>query len=151
MPRDLKNATENFITHSEARLIRIMVQSWSTNPYQPLLNTLFGATRVAYFQSVTRQPGSFTAITRVQLLENTSKILGNSGAWRHWPLRQRCGFDKGSISVSEGFPEIPVTAQTSNRPRVQWHTILLTNGVQWSTREIVQTVVETPTYLAIAN
>lgn len=57
----------------------------------------------------------------------------------------------GSISVSEGFPEIPVTAQTSNRPRVQWHTILLTNGVQWSTREIVQTVVETPTYLTIAN
>src|SRR5262249_38697470 len=27
----------------------------------------------------------------------------------------------------------------------------LTNGVQWTTREIVQTVVETPTYLAIAN
>ena len=34
---------------------------------------------------------------------------------------------------------------------VQWHTIPLTDGVQWSTREIVQTVVETPTYLAIAN
>jgi hypothetical protein len=29
--------------------------------------------------------------------------------------------------------------------------IHLTNGVQWSTRESVQTVVETPTYLAIAN
>jgi hypothetical protein len=28
---------------------------------------------------------------------------------------------------------------------------LLTYGVQWSTRRLVQTVVETPTYLAIAN
>jgi hypothetical protein len=27
----------------------------------------------------------------------------------------------------------------------------LTDGVQWSTRGIVQTVVETPTYLAVAN
>src|ERR1700692_4183479 len=26
----------------------------------------------------------------------------NSAASRHWPLGQRCGFDKGSISVSEG-------------------------------------------------
>jgi hypothetical protein len=34
---------------------------------------------------------------------------------------------------------------------VQWHTIPLTHGIQWSTKEIVQTVVETPTYLAIAN
>jgi hypothetical protein len=34
---------------------------------------------------------------------------------------------------------------------VQWHTIPLTHGVQWSTKGIVQTVVETPTYLAIAD
>jgi hypothetical protein len=27
----------------------------------------------------------------------------------------------------------------------------LIDGVQWSTRGIVQTVVETPTYLAVAN
>ena len=31
------------------------------------------------------------------------------------------------------------------------HNFCLTHGVQWSTREFVQTVVETPTYLAIAN
>src|SRR5258708_14346973 len=31
------------------------------------------------------------------------------------------------------------------------HNFCLTHGVQWSTRELVQTVVETPTYLAIAN
>ncbi len=36
-------------------------------------------------------------------------------------------------------------------PSVQWRTFQLTRGVQWSTTEIVQTVVETPTYLAIAN
>ena len=29
--------------------------------------------------------------------------------------------------------------------------LYLPDGVQWSTREFVQTVVETPTYLAIAN
>ncbi len=32
---------------------------------------------------------------------------------------------------------------------VQWHTI--DHGVQWSTMKSVQTVVETPTYLAIAS
>src|SRR5258708_4986824 len=31
------------------RRLRVMVQSWSTNQCQPLLNTLLGATRVAYF------------------------------------------------------------------------------------------------------
>jgi hypothetical protein len=45
---------------------RIMVQSWSTNWCQPLLNTLLGATRVAYFQSVTRKPGSFTAMPQAK-------------------------------------------------------------------------------------
>ena len=52
----------------------------------------------------------------------------NCAAWRHWPLGQRCGFDKGSIGVSEGVlgvseshrtlwfqlvtdHEIPVTAE----------------------------------------
>jgi hypothetical protein len=39
---------------------RIMVQSWSTNWCQPLLNTLLGATRVAYFQSVTSFHGGNT-------------------------------------------------------------------------------------------
>jgi hypothetical protein len=40
---------------------------------------------------------------------------------------------------------------TCTRVGAQWHTIYLTLGVQWSTKGIVQTVVETPTYLAIAN
>ena len=31
------------------------------------------------------------------------------------------------------------------------HSFVLTYGVQWSTKRVVQTVVETPTYLAIAN
>jgi hypothetical protein len=37
---------------SQAKTEKFMVHS--TNQCQPLLNTLLGATRVAYFQSVTR-------------------------------------------------------------------------------------------------
>ena len=48
-------------------------------------------------------------------------------------------------------PEFPVTGEVAPQHSVQWHTFSLTHGVQWSTREIVQTVVETPTYIAIAN
>jgi hypothetical protein len=38
----------------------------------------------------------------------------------------------------------------ANQLGVQWRTIPLTHGVHWSTR-FAQTVVETPTYLAVAN
>ena len=45
-----ENVTKNILKFDRSK---IMVQSWSTNRCQPLLNTLLGATRVAYFQSVT--------------------------------------------------------------------------------------------------
>jgi hypothetical protein len=44
----------------------------------------------------------------------------------------------------------PVTIDV-NRIAAALNHFYLTRGVQWSTIEIVQTVVETPTYLAIAN
>ena len=49
----LSGTSRNLTQSARVVRIEIMVQSWSTNPCQPLLNTLLGATRIAYFQSVT--------------------------------------------------------------------------------------------------
>ena len=54
------------------------------------------------------------------------------------------------LSISYG-PEYPVTEELAPQHGVQWHTFPSTCGFQWSIKEIVQTVVETPTYLAVAN
>ena len=80
------------------------------------------------------------------------------------PAEGLLGFDnlsevrlRGSGSQSSPFfivsyrPCLPFDGKAGTQDGVQWHTIYLTYGVQWSTRESVQTVVETPTYLAIAN
>src|SRR5215472_16491994 len=60
-------------------------------------------------------------------------MLASPPRTRHWPLGQRCGFDKGSISVTQGVfggsgairaalcfqlvadPEIPVTAASHRK------------------------------------
>jgi hypothetical protein len=50
--RNLPEHGRNAMKYLDA-VFKSMVQSWSTNPCRRLLNALLGATRVAYFHSVT--------------------------------------------------------------------------------------------------
>jgi len=58
-------------------------QWWSTNRRQRLLCTLLGATRVAYFHSVTSWPGSFTAILGFWKIDR----IPLPGWWATWNQR----------------------------------------------------------------
>src|ERR1700736_75220 len=82
--------------------MEIMVQSWSPNPRQPLLNTLLEAHPRRVFSFSYLLTGFFHCGNTSSISSRHIEDPRDSAAWRHCPLGQRCGFDKGSISVSEG-------------------------------------------------
>jgi hypothetical protein len=76
----------------------------------PLLKALLGATRVAYFQSVTSYPVPFTAMPRESSLDIRKSVL--TGADDRKRLLQP-SFDSGPVRYSFGLPTI------KPRPRAQ--------------------------------
>ena len=113
---------------SPAFKMDVMVQGWSTNLGQLLLNTPVGSTRIAYFQAVTRHPllGNLQRSLLINPLVLTSPVNSPGRTSPHFrpspsqspqSRKSRVHHRLGDLSTSPVVSKGSVTAPSKVRPQ----------------------------------